>query len=176
MKHVSALFVFCLIFLTGSVYSQKTSAPKFTSAYTNLTSDCKTIKGGEGTDDASDCKGAGGYRINISAAAAVLSISAQTPDKNSSIPIATQGFEFDQTKRKIEWRLADGKPFAVIMRVAKYGEPDEENPYLGKKTGEELVVVGLQGFEEINFKVDAKTPNANQKARELADNGYKPKM
>ena len=61
------------------------------------------------------------------------------------------------------------------MRVAKYGEPDDENPYLGKKIGEELIVKGLKGFENIDFTVDAKTPNANAKARELADNAYSDK-
>jgi len=79
---------------------------------------------------------------------------------------------FDQTKIKAEWRTANGKPFAVIMRVAKYGETDDENLYIGKKIGEELIVQGLKGFEDIDFKVDAKTPNANVKARKLADDAY----
>ncbi len=35
-----------------------------------------------------------------------------------------------------------------------------------------MIVRGLKGFEDIDFKVDAKTPNANVKARELADNAY----
>lgn len=175
MKYLPAVFLFCLIFLTSNVFSQKTVAPKFSSAYTNLTSDCKAIKGGEGTDDASDCKGVGGYRIYLSPSAAMLGISAQIPNKTDAIQIATQDIGFDETKRRIEWRLANGKPFAVIMRVAKYGETDEENPYFGKKIGEELVVVGLQGFEKIDFKVDANTPNANEKARELADGNYNKK-
>lgn len=176
MKHLAVVFAFCLITLTGSVYAQKTAeAAKFSSVYTNLDKDCKTIKGGEGQDEASDCKGVGGYRIHISPSAATLSISAETPDKSDTIPIATQGFDFDSKKHTVEWRMANGKPFAIILRVARYGETTDENPYIGKKTGEELVVIGLKGFEEINFKVDAKTPNANAKARELADGAYAPK-
>lgn len=170
MKYLPSVFLFCLIFLTSSVFAQK-----FSSVYTNLTTDCKTIKGGEGTDDASDCKGVGGYRIYLSPSAAMLGISAQIPNKSDAIQIATQDIGFDQTKNKIEWRLANGKPFAVIMRVAKYGETNDENPYFGKKIGEELVVVGLQGFEQITFKVDAKTAKANEKAREFADGNYKKK-
>jgi hypothetical protein len=79
----------------------------------------------------------------------------------------------DYSKVKLEWRMANGKPFAVIMRVFKYGEEKKnESDYWGKKIGEELKIVGLKGFENIDFKVDAKTPDANAKARELADNGY----
>lgn len=89
--------------------------------------------------------------------------------------LATQGFDFNQNKIKVEWRTANGKPFAVILRVSKYGDTDDENPYIGKKIGEELIVMGLKGFENIDFKVDSKTPNANVKAREMADSNYKTK-
>jgi hypothetical protein len=38
------------------------------------------------------------------------------------------------------------------------------------------MVQGLKGFEHLEESVDAKTPNANVKAREIADKGYaKPK-
>jgi hypothetical protein len=173
MKILPAIVV-CLILLTGGVFAQKTkkTATKFSSVYTNLNKDCKTLGGGEGQDDAFDCRGAGGYRIDITPSAAVLSISARTPDKEDSIPLASQDMGFDQTKIKLEWRTANSKPFAIIMRVAKYGEPDDENPYLGKKIGEELIVKGLKGFENIDFAVDAKTPDANTKARELADKNF----
>jgi len=173
MKHLAIIFIFCLIGLSGNIYAQKTT--KFSSLYTNLDKDCKAIGGGDGQDEASDCKGVAGYRIYISPSATTLSITAQTPKKKDSIPLAMQGFDFDSKKHNIEWRLANGKPFAVIIRVFKYGETDENNPYIGKKIGEELKIVGLKGFDKIDFTVDAKTPNANAKAREMADTAYKQK-
>jgi hypothetical protein len=176
MKHLAIIFVFGAILLTGNIFGQKTArATKFSSRYTNLDSDCKTRKGGtEGTDDTSDCRGLGGYRVLVGAAAAAEMIGVQTPDKKDIINIAMQDFDFDQTKIKVEWRLANGKPFAVIMRVFTYGDKKKnENDYWGKKNGEELRVVGLKGFENIDFTVDAKTPGANLKAREMADNGYR---
>jgi len=171
------IFVFGLILLTGSLYAQKTvDTTKFTSVYTNLDKDCKTLKGVGGTDDASDCQGIGGYRLRVWFSAASQMIGADTPDKKDTIHLITQGLDFDQTKVKVEWRLANGKPFAVIMRVFKYSdETTADNPYFGKKIGEELAVMGLKGFDGIDFKVDTKTPDANAKARELADNGYKQK-
>ncbi len=174
MKKLTTIFLSCLFLFAGSVYAQKSksTAPRFSSAYTNLEKACKTIKGGEGTDDASNCKGIDGYRIHVSASASAVAIAAETPDKKDLIPLVMQDLGFDETKIKIEWRTANGKPFAVIIRVAKYGETDDENPYIGKKIGEELIVRGLKGFEGIDFKVDTKTQNANVEARELADNAY----
>lgn len=179
MKHSTLIFALCLAFLTGSIYAQKTTdAVKFSSRYTNLDKDCKTLKGGsEGTDDASNCRGVGGYRIYVGAAAAAQTISIQSPKNDNVGSIPMQNFDWNQTKIKVEWRLADGKPFALIMRVFKYdGEGTESYDYFGKKIGEELIVVGLEGFENIDFTIDAKTPDANLKARELADNGFRQKM
>ncbi len=174
MKKMLTVFLCCLSLLVGSVSAQKPTknAPKFSSVYTDLNKACKTIKGKNGSDDASDCRGIAGYRIYIWDSASTEIIAAEPPDKTDRIIIATQGFDFDQTKVKLEWRMANGKPFAVILRVSKYGETNDDYPYIGKTIGQELVVIGLKGFDEIKFNVDSQTPNPNAKARELADKGY----
>lgn len=170
MKRFITIFVICFCFSVVNIFAQKPI--KFTSLYTNLNKDCKPLKGGEGQDTAFDCKGIGGYRISLSPSAAALSITAQTPDKKDSIPLANQSIGFDQTKVKLEWRLANGKPFAVIMRIDKYGKPENDYDIFGKKIGTELVVIGLKGFDKIDFKVDGKTANATANARKLADNAF----
>ena len=174
MKHAALIFALCLIFLTGGIHAQKTTgATKFSSRYTNLTTDCRTLRGGAGQDDAFNCRGVGGYRIYVGSAAAAQMISIRTAADEDIGDVPMQGFDWDQRKIKIEWRLADGKPFAVILRVFKYGdEKANEYDYFGKKIGEELLVVGLKGFENIAFTVDANTTDANLKAREMADEGY----
>lgn len=174
MKYLGYVLALGLIFLSGGVHAQK--ATKFASVYTNTGKDCKILKGGGGTDDASDCRGAGGYRVHIWASAMNLWIAAEPPDKSDRISIASQGFDFDSKPRTVEWRLANGKPFALILRVAKYDETDAQNPYGAKKIGEDLRVVGLKGFDNIDFTVAAETPDANAKARALADDGYKEKL
>jgi hypothetical protein len=174
IKKIIPAIGFCLILLVGNAFAQK-NAVKFSSQYSNLDKDCKTLKGGDGTDDASDCRGVGGYRIYVGAAAAMQFINAETPDKKDRIQLATQNFDFSQTKIKVEWRIADGKPFSVIMRVFSYSEDIADGEYFGKKTGEKLIVKGLRGFDYIDFEVDAKSANANQKARELADKAYSEK-
>jgi hypothetical protein len=78
--------------------------------------------------------------------------------------------DFDDRKTKVEWRTANGKPFAMIMRIPTYGKA-KEGEYFGPVNGEQLFVRGLKGFD-FETTVDAKTPNANARARELADAEY----
>ena len=178
MRHLALILALGLVLLSGSADGQKTPrAATFSSRYTNLDRDCKTIKGEpEGTDNAFDCKGVGGYRIAVGYAATATLIGVFTRDDERIGDIPMQSLDYDQSKIKVEWRLANGKPFAVIIRVYQYSDQETDRfGYFGKKIGEELKVVGLKGFDDLSFTVDAKTPNANQKARDLADEAYKQK-
>jgi hypothetical protein len=87
---------------------------------------------------------------------------------DESISLGMQAINW--TQKTVEWRMANGKPFAIIMREYEYAGNDQCATG-GKITGESLIVRGLKGYE-IDETVDAKTPNANLKARELADKGY----
>jgi hypothetical protein len=159
---------------TAAVFAQDGKKPTvaFDSAYTNLAKNCKVLKCGSGQDDASLCEGIGGYSVRIYSSAAATHIVAELKGSDDTFPIATVGLDFNATKGKIEWRTAGGRPFAIIMRVPKYGATSDDNPYIGKLIGEELVVVGLKNFETLGSSVDAKTPNANAEARGLADKSY----
>ncbi|HWN08035.1 MAG TPA: hypothetical protein VNO50_01945 [Pyrinomonadaceae bacterium] len=156
------------------------SKPRFSSLYTSLTSP----KCGSGMtkqqeraaeEQASDiptrCKGYGGYYIFISYSACTSEIQARKGAE--SFQLASQGVNWKQ--KTVEWRMARayGKtvPFAVIMRVYKYAG-DDHCATNGRTTGEFLIVKGLEGFEHIDEKIDMKTPNANLKARQLADQKY----
>lgn len=175
MKNLITITVFCLLLFSGSVYAQKNKKDivRFSSVYSNLDKDCKTNKSSnEGTDESSDCKGVGGYRMYVGSAAAAVYIAAQPPGKQELIQLATQNFDFEQSKATVEWRMADGKPFAVILRVAVYSDNVPQGEYFGKKTGEKLIIRGLKGYDKIDFEIDAKTPDANAKARGKADDAY----
>ncbi|AKF87059.1 hypothetical protein MFUL124B02_36920 [Myxococcus fulvus 124B02] len=69
---------------------------------------------------------------------------------------------------KVEWRMKDGKPFAVIQRVTCHALNKEQSGP-GKKLGEYLVVRGLKGHTSVSGEVPTKTAAANTKARALAD-------
>ncbi len=154
-------------------------AQNFSSAYTDLNKECRNAvkKVGEGQDMPLRCKGYGGYSLYIYYSAFASHTTAVTRDEKTSIALATQGLGYtDEKGRKVEWRMAGGVPFAVILRVSVYKEgADEagESPYQDKyKTGEALLVKGLKGYEHIDFQVDAQAPDANAKAREMADQAY----
>lgn len=151
------------------------AATQFSSAYTPLTK-CgsgmtkKEEKEAEknGTDIPSWCKGLGGYHVYISYSACSAGISVDRGEE--SISLGMQSGDWKQ--KAIEWRLANGKPFAVIFRVYEYGG-DDQCATNGKIVGESLIVKGLKGYEQIDEEINARTtPNPNVKAREIADKGY----
>jgi tetratricopeptide (TPR) repeat protein len=148
--------------------------PRFSSVYTNLKTQCKTPAKAvdEGQHSSTFCRGIGNYRIHIFDSAMALHINAETLDRKTSISLAEQNLSYDRERRRIEWRLANGRPFAVILRVFKYSGQGEY-PLQEKPIGEVLLVKGLAGFEHIDGEVDIKvTGNPNAKARDLADAGY----
>ena len=125
-----------------------------------------------GSDIPSRCRGFGGYVVDISYSACASNITVEKGETRIGLAMQTINY----TQKTVEWRLANGKPFAVIMRVYEYGGNDLCTTD-GKIVSESLIVKGLKGFEHIDEEVKIKgTPNPNAKARELADRGYaKPK-
>lgn len=153
---------------------------QFSSVYTDLKKDCQPafkLKKGEemqGDDMPLKCKGYGGYeiRIDYSAASSHLRVQPIGDKSDDAINLGSQPINYDQT-HKIEWRLANGKPFALILRLEKSkSEQPEEMWWPKNKSGESLVVKGLKEYEQIDFEVDAKTPNANRRAQEMAEGAY----
>ena len=150
-------------------------ATRFTSAYTTLTK-CgsgmtkKEEKEAEanGSDIPTRCKGYGGYDVYIYYSACSSNFSLDKGDEN--IPLGMQAVDWKQ--KSVEWRMANGKPFAIIMRVYDYAG-DNECATGGKITSESLMIRGLKGYEHINETVPVKgNPSANVKARDIADKGY----
>jgi hypothetical protein len=141
-------------------------AQTFSSVYTDLNKDCrnKFKSVGEGQDMPLVCKGFGGYQIHIDYSASSEHYRAE---KGQSVIGLVRHRIGRVPSKKIEWRMANGKPFAIIVRINKYDEDsDEFNP---KKIGQSLLIKGLAGYEHIDFEVDAALPNANAKAQKMAD-------
>lgn len=165
----AALLALC----AAAAFSQKKTTV-FSSSYSSLNyKSCKVLRGGDGQDDAKLCPGPGGYQVRVYSSATTSHVNAELKGTDESFPIATLDLAFNDNNSKLEWRLANGKPFAVIMRVPTYAERTDGEAGLGKVTGQELVVIGLRSQESLSTSIDAKTPNANVKARALADAGYK---
>lgn len=181
MRKFSCLWM--ILLCANVIYAQKKtnqSKPAFTSVYTDMKRDCKTLSDPEAEARDSDppgvCKGYGGYQISIgySAWAAGFRVeNKKNPD--DSISLGTDYGSYGEKGEKVEWRMANGKPFAVIMRFGTYEMRDDSDDPFAKRTGSRLVVKGLKGFEQIDFEIDGANANANQKAREMADGNYSKK-
>lgn len=149
----------------------------FTSAYTDLNTQCRYGRAAsEGGDAPLYCTGYGGYRLLVSFSALAADVFVESRDGRFSRLLASgQALDYAEQKgRKVEWRMAGGKPFAVIIRAFEYAAGgDDGAPDFSRKVGEKLLVKGLEGYERIDFAVDAQTPNANVRARRLADEHYR---
>lgn len=171
MNYKRSIIIAVMIAISAiCISAQKTT--KFTSVYTNLDGKtCRFYDGKDGQDGLTLCKGPGKYQVRIYSSATMTHIVAELKGTDDSYSLASVSLDFNQSKSNVEWRLANGLPFAAIFRAPTYGEPNEFGGP-GKKSGEQLVVVGLKGHDDIEATIDAKTPNANVKAREAADSKF----
>lgn len=173
------IFIVFLLIATFSVISANAQIAKMTSVYTNTQTDCKAESKVEADEVPFICKEVGEFRLRIipaGAQAEMLEIVNKEGETVASLGNVGYGYT-TTTKRMLEWRMANGKPFAVIFRVFTYDEQKAtdagDNPYLLKyKTGEKLLVRGLTGYSQIDFEVDGKDKNANVKAQNLADSNF----
>lgn len=112
---------------------------------------------------ASICKGYGKLKMYFAEGDLRTTIAFGTNPKNHCAISQTFG-QFNSVASTIEWRLHNGKPIATIQRwhVAQ----GEDNP----KDKDWLVVTKLESHNSCRMAVvEGAYPNANAKAREVAD-------
>ncbi len=139
------------------------AGPVFTSEYTDLAKDCRWAFADaeleEGQDNALRCKGSGGYGLFIffSAENAMLTVENARGDSVTDAQLVLS----DHQHGKVEWRIADGRPFAIIVRVKPHDAP------------ETLEIRGVDGHRAIHGSVPvAGRWNANARARAEAEQAY----
>ncbi len=181
--HILPVMIVLAAALPGLLLSPcRTSAqPQFSSGFTHLHRDCRNaLRGeGEGEDIPLKCKGVGRYYVFVYYSAHASHIAIKTTGREDFVYVTPAPFDFaGQKDSVIEWRLADGKPFAVIVKVARYNvdkaQAKGDNPFQPQyKIGDFVLVKGLFGFEPINYSLNTKTtPDALARARQLADAAY----
>jgi hypothetical protein len=178
IKEMTKLFSL-LIFSIAFVFSANAQVAKMSSVYTNMQADCKEEMKSDGDEVPFICKAVGGFRVRIIPAGAWAETVEIVDAKGETVvSLGNVGYGYTTTNnRKLEWRMANGKPFAVILRVNTYNEAkaaeDGDSPFLSKyKTGEKLLVRGLTGYSQIDFEVDGKDKNANATAQKMADENF----
>jgi len=164
--------IFSLASAATMAYAQNTFVT-FSSTYTYLSKECKWAYPesdlAEGQDNALVCNGFGKYHIYIyfSAMDSHLSIRLKgNPDKVIFNP-AVRGI--NDKEGVVEWRKANGNPFAIIVRSKEYSNPEEGS----KLIKESLIIRGLEQYSGISGSVSLRNnKHANEEARKLADDGY----
>ena len=131
------------------------------SAYTDLAHDCRPAYAEseleEGQDNALRCTGPAGDRLFVfhSAEDIWLSVENAAGDALLKAPLRI----FDDAHGKIEWRMADGVPFAIIVRLRRDGARPETLEVRG---------LGTDGALSDSVPV-TRGSDANAAARRLAD-------
>lgn len=132
-----------------------------TSAYTKLDLDaCKAIDNGEVPAWMEwECDGYGGLPLFVQNGDDRYDLDAGARDEDEHWAAT-----FDYPGDTVEWRLRDGKPFAIIYRL-RNANPD-------RPASSMLVVESIGGAEKLGCRVaeiDGSKANANVLARQAAD-------
>jgi len=140
------------------------AAEELISAYTPLKLEaCRTVTppGDEEVGGVFRCKGYGGMDVRVAEGDLRMFVS-YGPGADSQTAATQTLPAFNTTGETLEWRLADGVPFATILRF--HWDSD------GAK-GSTLVVTKLGGADacHVAHVIATGNPNANALAREIAD-------
>lgn len=161
------LFTALLLCSLFGLQAHAENETRFSSKYTDLSKDCRwAFKKGElreGQDNSLSCRADNAYYLGFDFAASATGVWVSNTKAdfylgNFVIPSAEKGM--------IEWRMANNKPFAIIIRAP--GQNMDGNP-----GPERLFVRGLIGYEFIETAIPTKgNSQANEEARNFADNAY----
>jgi hypothetical protein len=135
---------------------------------------CRTLKSAEAGDDGFEarCRGAAGYSLILSEGDLRQNLTIITPKgKEYSLELwSVVSSGFSSVGPKIEWRLANAKPVALILRYNT--SEDAESP---NKNTSYLAVAKITATEICVTEKISPGPKANEDARRAADSaGTKP--
>jgi hypothetical protein len=130
-------------------------AVKYSSEYTDLKTGCRSLGGKEGGHVSTFCKGPGGYQAHYFDTATYYQLNVADRNRDWQKMVMTFGLGDLKNTKPLEWRLANGVPFAAIFT----------HPGNGK-----VFVTGLKGFERIKFEEEGQ--GSLDRARSMADARY----
>jgi hypothetical protein len=177
MKHFRYLHLTALACVAGAALGpiSPASAQTFSSSYTSTApKDCRIIGKPSELDGSTTqvCPGKAGLVVLIAEGDLRETVSVGRNHAAAAKEPAAQAWfgPFSSTTNTVEWRAADGKPFAIIQRwhIADNSDPDKE----GRPTAKPMLTVTRLPPGEVCHVayVDAQAnPNPNELARKAAD-------
>ncbi|WP_257169051.1 hypothetical protein [Bradyrhizobium sp. SRS-191] len=147
-------------------------AEPIASAYTSAAEkDCRTIGKPDNDSSTQSCPGKDGLIVLVNEGDLRQTVSVgRTVGAAAKEPAAQTWFgPFNSAGKTIEWRMADGKPFAIIQRWQIADNDDQGKK--GPKDKPLLVVTRLPPGPvcHVAYVDAAANPNANELARQAAD-------
>jgi len=150
----------------------RADAQGLSSLYTSTAEKNCRVKDAPPDGSISICPGKGGLIVVLTEADARQTVSiGRNPQAADNEPAASQSFRpFNSTTNTVEWRIANGKPFAIIQRW--HISDNEEQDKHGRPVGRNLMVVTRLPPGPVCHVayIDARAnPNPNELARKVAD-------
>ncbi|CCD96209.1 conserved exported hypothetical protein [Bradyrhizobium sp. ORS 375] len=147
-------------------------AETIASAYTSAAEkDCRTIGKPDNDSSTQSCPGKDGLIVLVNEGDLRETVSVgRTIREAAKEPAAQTWFgPFNSAGKTVEWRMADGKPFAIIQRWQIADNDDQGTK--GPKDKPMLVVTRLPPGPvcHVAYVDAAANPNANELARQAAD-------
>ena len=187
------LLALAFFFVTMTLAQKKNtvnapSASSYSQVYSRNPKDCKDVDTNpvsEGEDVPQLCKGYGEYGLYHTNAVYRVNLTIQDRSRKFTVPVlavendkakALENIAVKKFGDKIEWLVANGKPFAFILRVAYFNDTQDEQTVFKpqNKAGEFLFVRGLKGYESLQYEISVMNTafNPNEQARSLAYKFY----
>jgi hypothetical protein len=173
--HVTSQIAAAALFCAASSLTASANAQTIGSLYTSTApKHCRVTSAGNGVDDSTIrvCPGKAGLVVLVSEDDLRETVSVGGSRATAAKEPAAQVWfhPFNSTATTVEWRTADGKPFAIIQRwqLADSSDADKNGRPIAKPI---LVVTRLPPGEVCHVAyVDVEAnPNANELARKAAD-------
>jgi hypothetical protein len=172
---VGAAAVLVAVFLVGCLSFSWANAQTIGSVYTSTApKECKVKSAENGVDDSTTrvCPGKAGLVVLVSEDDLRETVSVGRDRKAAEEePAAKTWFgPFNWTTETVEWRMADGKPFAIIQRWHIDDSSDEDKN--GRSKAKPMLAVTRLppgAVCHVAYVDVAANPNANELARKAAD-------
>ena len=172
---VGAAAVLVAVFLVGCLPFLWANAQTIGSVYTSTApKECKVKSAENGVDDSTTrvCPGKAGLVVLVSEDDLRETVSVGRDRKAAEEEPAAQTWfgPFNWTTETVEWRMADGKPFAIIQRWHIDDSSDEDKN--GRSKAKPMLAVTRLppgAVCHVAYVDVAANPNANELARKAAD-------
>ncbi len=173
MSRIFFLFLLVPLWREQAGAQSRAAGIKYSSAYTYL-KDCKIPADEEGGLKM-HCRPLGPYKVVVAYDGALAMISVNDSAGHTVARLGSDYIGIGMQREQVEWRMANGVPFAVIFKIGHFDTSGyaSGNPYKAfNLAGSSWIVAGLPGCEAIGFTLRGNIPDAEKRIRRWLDEAF----